>query len=150
MKEVSGGNRTEKKKKSQVNEKRGDVEAKFRPDGMNGNGVAGGKAQHNGSGHAGDAGAYLIYIQNLTIYTVTSSHKSVPIGIDEQIKTLTSMSMLIKKQDVLKTMMANCTGEYESEQGGTSLISSLLLFLCGLAVVGAGLITLVSIKMKGF
>lgn len=30
-------------------------------------------------------------------------------------------------------------GDFESEQGGTSLISSLLLFLCGLAVVGAGL-----------
>merc|ERR1719430_2050928 len=67
------------------NEKRGDVEAKFRPEGMNGNGVASGKAQHNGTSHAGG------------------------------------------------------TGDCELEQGGTSLISSLLLFLCGLAVVGAGL-----------
>ena len=37
------------------------------------------------------------------------------------------------------TTMVNCTGDFELEQSGTSLISSLLLFLCGLAVVGAGL-----------
>ena len=42
-----------------MNEKRGDVEAKFRPEGMNGNGVASGKAQHNGTSHAGGTGADL-------------------------------------------------------------------------------------------
>ena len=60
------------------------METKFRADGMNGNGAAGGKAQQNGNGHSGGA-------------------------------------------------------DFESEQGGASFISSLLLFLCGLAVVGAGL-----------
>ena len=58
--------------KTQVNEKRGDFEAKFRPDGMNGNGVAGGKAQQNGSSHAGGAGADLVYISQLTVCILQS------------------------------------------------------------------------------
>ena len=58
------------KDETQVNEKRGDVEAKFRPEGMNGNGVAGGKAQHNGTSHAGGAGAYPTYILYFASHTV--------------------------------------------------------------------------------
>ena len=34
-----------------MNEKRGDVEAKTRHEGMNGNGVGRGKAEHNGNGN---------------------------------------------------------------------------------------------------
>ena len=42
-----------------MNEKRGDMEAKFQAEGMNGNGAAaGGKAhQQNGTSHAGSRGA---------------------------------------------------------------------------------------------
>ena len=47
----------ERNLKTQVNEKRGDVEAKFRAEGMNGNGVAGGKAQLNGNGHGAGSGS---------------------------------------------------------------------------------------------
>ena len=46
----------ERNLKTQVNERRGDVEAKFRPEGMNGNGMAGGKAQLNGNGHGASSG----------------------------------------------------------------------------------------------
>ena len=44
-----------------------------------------------------------------------------------------------KLKHLALSKMHKCTGDCELEQGGTSLISSLLLFLCGLAVVGAGL-----------
>ena len=44
-----------------------------------------------------------------------------------------------KSTHLVSSEMPKCTGDCELEQGGTSLISSLLLFLCGLAVVGAGL-----------
>merc|ERR1719420_2767170 len=77
--------RREEARMKEVSERRGDVETKFRAEGMNGNGnglSSGGKAHHNGTSHARGA------------------------------------------------------GDFECEQGGTSsLISSLLLFLCGIAVV---------------
>ena len=107
--------------KTQVNEKRGDVEAKFRPEGMNGNGVAGGKAQLNGNGHGTGSGiGFQSYgKKNLLTTMFISDDASMLFGI-----------LVLKPK---------CPGDSESEQGGTSLISSLLLFLCGLAVVAAGL-----------
>ena len=49
-----------------MNDKRGDVETKFRAEGMNGNGAAaGGKAHQNGNSHAGAAGACYTHIEPL-------------------------------------------------------------------------------------
>ena len=43
-----------------MNEKRGDVEAKTRHEGMNGNGVGRGKAEHNGNGHGLGEGMLIV------------------------------------------------------------------------------------------
>ena len=108
--------------KTQVNEKRGDVEAKFRPEGMNGNGVAGGKAQLNGNGHGAGSGiGFQIYGKKNCVQTTMF--------------IFYDASMLF----CILVLKPKWPGDSESEQGGTSLISSLLLFLCGLAVVAAGL-----------
>ena len=112
----------ERNLKTQVNEKRGDVEAKFRPEGMNGNGVASGKAQLNGNGHGAGSGL------GFQIYGKKNCVQSTMFIFDDA-------SMLF----CILVLKPKCPGDSESEQGGTSLISSLLLFLCGLAVVAAGL-----------
>ena len=43
-----------------MNEKRGDVEAKTRHEGMNGNGVGKGKAELNGNGHGLGEGMVIV------------------------------------------------------------------------------------------
>ena len=43
-----------------MNEKRGDVEAKTRHEGMNGNGVGKGKAELNGNGHGLSKGRFIV------------------------------------------------------------------------------------------
>ena len=43
-----------------MNEKRGDVEAKTRHEGMNGNGVGKGNAELNGNGHGLSKGRFVV------------------------------------------------------------------------------------------
>ena len=48
-----------------MNEKRGDVEAKTRHEGMNGNGVGKGKAELNGNGHG--LGKGVLFVKRLVL-----------------------------------------------------------------------------------
>ena len=49
-----------------MNEKRGDVEAKTRHEGMNGNGVGKGKAELNGNGHRLGKGV-MLFVKQLVL-----------------------------------------------------------------------------------
>ena len=90
-----------------MNEKRGDVEAKTRHEGMNGNGVGKGKAELNGNGHG--LGKGMVHCKTIVL--------------ELNIERYSEYFVL---------------GDSESYESSSSLLSSLLLFMCGLAVVGAG------------